>query len=483
MKRKQILAAFVLLILVLCGGAVAYEKWWLTRPSVSNFDAAVKRILVRQGVVPTEGIYFFPDDGPCINLPRSYFPDTKPQRNRAFLWHIDVPPEGSEHQGKEESLQKLEALAAVGLLAKSTDLIEVKDQVMQVSRFTLTAKGWAFVGYANDTRCLHFAKRAYQGITGFRLAGTGTPNPNGIEIYEVKAMFGVPAVPGLAEWARDPSVQAAFPEISNGTKAKEEVFLLAKDESGWREFRQKASVGQSPNVSITRMWQKLISTKYSEPPPTPTPEEIRSLLRQKDWLGQGGFSYTKCLTLPGSDRVDKDLSSVMKKYSVAIYASATRPANSRMVQKTIPYLESLEQAGILTKRKDSISVPGTNDPEGRKEVYVYELAPPYADKIDVQHHCFDLGRPTLEFVTVEVHDVAAVNTYHASFKFKVKLRFDNAPIWMKDQNLKNSWKELGNALDLGKACEGGFDFDREKRISGAGGGGCWWAFESAEEAL
>lgn len=481
MKKAAIAFIVVAVIAGAVAAPVAYKKWWLMRPTISNFDSAMKRIVERKFSDPTPHSYGEPEDAMCVRLPEYYGPEQTSQSPHPFRWYVDVLQDVPEAENSDAKLKQLHALAKVGLLVKSDESSRIKGEVRPVSRFRLSSKGWAIVGYGNNSKCFYYGKRTYWGVTGFsRLAANTQP---GVDFYVVKAMFGVPAENALAEWARDPAIQAAFPEIRASLKGKEEIFPIARGANRWYQYNPSDPewTGDIEDPVVLPEAKKHMDEQGAHPPPTV--DEIKGILKKQDWLGQGNeFSYTKCMKLPNSDRVDKDLSH-RGKYSVAIFPGRSRAPYDRKAQITIPYLDQLEQIGVL--KKSSVLYPKENATESDafENAQIFELTDAYADQLDPQHGCFLLGQPTIEFTDIKIYQPYGKKVPVSWFQYKVRLKFDNAPAWMKDPVLKKAWSELGNVLDSGKACEARYEFDRKTRQPGTGGGSCWWAFDSVQELL
>lgn len=480
MKKAAIAFILVAVIAGAFAGPVVYKKWWLMRPTISNFDSAIKRIVERKFADPTPESFNDPEDAMCIRLQEYYGPESKPQSRYPFKWYIDVLQDVPDAENKDTKLKQLNALAKVGLLIKSDESSKIKGETRLVSRFRLSSKGWSIAGYHNNnSKCFFYGKRTYWGVTGFSLLDVKAQP--GTAVYLVKTMFGVPAEHSLAEWARDPAVQAAFPEIRASLKGKEEVFHIARGDGRWYQYNPSDPewIEDIEDPAVLPEIKKHMDEQGAHPPPTV--EEIKDILKKQAWLGQGSeFSYTKCLSLPDGNRVDKDLSR-KGQYSVAIFPGRSHSPYDQKTQITIPYLIQLEQIGVL--KKSSVLYPKENPTESDafEEAQLFELADFYADKLDPQHGCFLLGQPTIEITDIKIFEPYGKKTPYSAFQYKVRLKFDHAPEWMKDPVLKKAWGELGNVLDSGKACEARFEFDRKTRQTGTGGGSCWWAFESIQE--
>jgi hypothetical protein len=106
---------------------------------------------------------------------------------------------------------------------------------------------------------------------------------------------------------------------------------------------------------------------------------------------------------------------------------------------------------------------------------IYELALPYVGKNTGRGaECLNLGPPTLEVVALRIE---TDSEYHFdSVKYRIRLRYLNAPSWMRDDVLIGKWRELRESVRGGMACDGEHGFDRETRELAGGNGGCWWAY-------
>jgi hypothetical protein len=312
----------------------------------------------------------------------------------------------------------------------------------------------------------------------------------------VRAKAGLSSETDLAPWARDPGVQAEFPEIRKNLGGQEFAVMLVRGAGEWVDFQTmlrdklvkkdtkftKESESIRPSVSVET--QRTIDEQNALP--APSVDEVKKLLQETHGVGRKDPWPIPCIYLPGSEKlpVDKRLfTSNPPHYSVAIFLNKDRTAYDRVAKKTIPYLDMLERLGIVIKRAQK-GVAGEGKDSGAEfDANVYELSPDYGNRIHPRYpYCFPLGDPAVEFVDVQVAEHVNGYGYRESFfRYKLKVMYRSPPAWMKDNLLLDGWSELRGVIDRGMACEGEFGFDKKTRDKHAGGGSCWWGFDSYDE--
>ena len=169
------------------------------------------------------------------------------------------------------------------------------------------------------------------------------------------------------------------------------------------------------------------------------------------------------------------------RYEFAIFTNKSRPAYDRVWKRTLPYLEMLHSLGVMTKRSQQGMSGKGAEANVQFDADVYELAPPFSTAVDPElSHCLPLGKPTVEFVAVELSEPEHASVPQSYGRYKLRIRYKARPSWAKEPQVAG-WEEVQNALQHGRACDGHFHFDRRERILMGGGGSCWWAFDSYAE--
>ncbi len=393
---------------------------------------------------------------------------------------------------REKQLRQFDALTKVGLLKKFHTTIKLNGEMREVNRYSLTEKGWAASDYTRDMSCFAYGAARYLGISGVEPKVIRTQA--GLELYEVRARVGLGSEADLAPWARDQEVQAEFSDITKNLDGKEFAVLLVRGGGEWVDYqsmlrdkaRKSATTHPNPSRSEHPHVSDEVKRKINElnALPAPTVDEVKKLLQVMHGVGRKDPWPIPCLYLPGSEKlpVDKELFGYYPShYSVAIFTSKNRSAYDRVSKKTIPYLNMLEQLGILTKHAAQ-NVPGTGRDVGWFDAYIYELTPAYQNRTDSRYpYCFPLGDPTVEFVDLQIAEKDEFGFPNSSFRYKLKVMYKTPPAWMSDPLLRERWPELQGVTEHGMACQGKFGFDRKTRDEHSGSGSCWWAFDSYYE--
>jgi TPR repeat protein len=429
----------------------------------------------------------------CVRMPSAPAPDARSQARNPMAWHIDFLTGGAPNEKRDQALRQLNALAQAGLLKKQDATLTVNGESKSAARYRLSEQGWAASGGdSNALPCFLYGTARYLGMSRFapRAAGGMGQGDAPLQLMEVHAKVGLGSAADLAPWAREPAFQAEFPEIRKNLDGQDVALLLARRGNDLVDYFEAASRQKNPGqvdqsdpalLSIRAEMRRAQNGAGDLPPPTV--DEIKKLLDARHGAGMRDPSPANCLYLPGGSSplpVDKRLnqSSQYRPYSVAIFLNKERGSHDRVTQKTVPYLNTLHQLGILSKRTEA-GVPGENRDAARVfDADIYELAPAYVTLIHPRYECFALGAPALEFVDVQIFEKGDFSSADPVFTYKFKVLYQNPPAWMNNPALKNGWSDLKGALDHGKACDGRFHFDNKKREFHSGMGSCWWAFDS-----
>ena len=258
---------------------------------------------------------------------------------------------------------KLKALAVAGLLDKN---------------YKLTDHGWEQVDF-DDEGCLVAGgyALAVEGVSfkRFRLLQSPAPNAQwGVIDVSIRATTNIDK---LALWARSPSVHSEIPEIASALQGVRMQIAVVREKGRWgalfagtgaNQFR----VPQTAEMILEPDEKKLLA-KY--PPPDRAALTQLWLKENANWTGRkacvqiagSGFPVDEVVTYPIDPRLKSD------GFAVAIYEMLERnPAEQKVLKLTLPRMELLERAGVL-----SSSV--TRGPKYRSQLpgRLYVLAPGY----------------------------------------------------------------------------------------------------------
>ena len=304
------------------------------------------------------------------------------------------------------------------------------------------------------------------------------------DLYQVHIKSGLKSSSELVNWANHPAILAAFPEIDEQLTGTEfSTYVLFKD-GEWIKSGGQKKAGRAPRPIPDELKER--NTEFLKLP-SPTVEEVKKILAESHGVNQKRPWPIPCVDLPGGSKlpVDKTLFGYYPvHYSVAIFNNKKRRKNDPIVTKTLPYLNRLEQFGILQKRKGGVEGKGKD----AGKVYtadVYELSEIYRDKLDDRYaKCLPLGKPSVEFVELKILPTSPSQIpgrlieHQPAFQYKLRVFYRNPPEWMNDAGLTGWWGEMKGTITHGFACKGSFNFDRIKRERKSGSGSCWWAFDS-----
>lgn len=455
----------VVLLLVAVGALFwGYHRRKYPAGDVEAFDSAVTQALEQ---LPAEASGSTGRVSPGVLCVR--VPDLSPglQRHVAgpfLLGSVIRVPENSMRNTDREARHKLDALAQAGFFARQVDNEAKSPGSGSLLRYTLTLKGWAVTDYRNGSPCFVYAHQENLGVGGF--SRVEDEKDSGRILYRVTARLGVRHPEALPDWARAPSVREAFPSIAHNLSGVTRVFVFERVGGQWR------SPASQPEARQSFLPEQMRGQ-------APTEQEIRSLLTARtDWSGHG-----YCVAMPNGRQaalpVDRNLSGQYAgQYAVAVFdGGGRRSERDPVLQRTLPYLRSLQTAGVLVSQQ--VLLPGLRQMDHREMASVFEFSPGFADRLRPgDAMCLSPGQPDPEIVDVQVVRRADARGLPDAYRYKVRLHFSHPPAWMEDVRLQQVWPELAHVLHDGWACQGEFAFDRKTRSSAGGAENCGWAFES-----
>jgi hypothetical protein len=468
-------------------GAVAYgiHYWQSSRPTKANLEEVARSIWTQAS--RTDGSYSFvaPRDEACLQLPRDTAPESSSKTRRDMSWHMDFLDQAAATPAREKHLAKLNALVSADLLTRQPITLTTPSGPQAAHRYRLSNAGWAATSYASQRAgaCFVYARTRYLGTTGIEPLNTPNPQLQQDKVYKVTSRVGVASVAELQPWARDPQLMGLFPEIQQTLDGRDHVVLISRSQNKWvnhldlleaRRYPERAA-RKLPSPTKEQIDDALEAMRKL---PAPTPEELIGQLKQKHGHGKPGAWPGGCVPLPGSEKLPVDQKwrgTAAMLYRVAISNNIDRKPHDLVSKRTQPYLNRLEQLGVLVKVPDG--APGTY-----LATDFYELAPPYLDSLHRQHgDCLVLGAPQVEVVDLQIFEEDAWGMPDTAFQYKLRLTYPEHPRWMDDPVMLSQWTELKGLVERGTACNGKFKFDRQTREAVAGSGSCWPAFESVTD--
>ena len=499
-KRGAIvLVGTTTLVLLGVGASRAIERHRSSEPSARNFERAIAALVDKNRRDDDHMNYvgFRTKHAKlCVPLPQYPEPDARSRARYPLAWHMDFR-EGEPNAARSSQLKQLDALTAAGLLARA-DLTVAGDAAKRVTRYRLTSKGWAASNWKNQSPCLVFGYQLSPSVSGIqRKQLPGLPKG---EWYEVAGATGAGPIEDLAEWARSAEVRSAFPEIARQLAGVPLRMLFTWDGKQWvdaQTFMQRQNNRQGegstdahkqPKPAIDEATKRELAQLSKLAPPTL--DEVKSVLNATYGEQQKWRSSLDCIALPQAGGswlpVDRELTPRTPnggygRYAVAVFTNKSRPTYDRVWKRTLPYLETLHSLGVMTKRsQQGISGNGAEASQ-QFDADVYELAPAFSTAMDTElPHCLPLGKPTVEFVVVELSEQDHSGVRPFFVRYKLRIRYEAPPSWVKEPQVQG-WDEVQSALQHGRACDGHFQFDRRERILVGGAGSCWWAFDSRAE--
>ncbi len=485
---------WVLTLILLCGavtGAVyGYRNWEQTRPNEKNFDVVMRQQWDKQfAAIPGYRSAGVGRPSLCVSLPSYPQPDSRSKSQNAMAWHLDFYRDAPASVQRDKQLEQFDALVKAGFLERSEDVVAVAEESRPVNRYRLTEQGWAATGDGRHGNCFVYGETKYLGIRSFE--AKVADSTSGLDMYLVKARTGISGEGELAPWARDPAVQAAFPEIGKALAGQEFPAMLVRGRGKWVDYqslmreqaaRNNPELAPLPPAEMSAEAQKMRDELRVLPPVTV--EEVKALLRKSHGDGNADAWPYGCLYLPGAGKlpVDRNLSrSGGGAYKVAIYTNKPRTAYDQVVKRTVPYIDKLEQLGILVKRSQSLQGEG-KDASTLFDANVYELIPalqPFASQRNPG--CLSMGVATVDFVDVQILNKDLESGPETSVSYKLRIRYKTPPAWTSEPLLTAGWSDMRGAVQRGRACNGQFAFDRKSRTLYGGAGSCWWAYDSIED--
>ncbi len=494
LKTKPLLvfaAGTMVAVLGAVFGPGAWAGWKASRPSQESFDKLARSVWDKQARPAGSRYERNSLTHPCLSVPLYPEPDARSRATEPMAWHLDFVTDALPSPQRQAQRNQIDALVDAGLMEESFEVGEVKGSVVPVKRFRLSEKGWLASGYGRAS-CFEFGVVRYLGVTGFSPRVVNTEA--GLEFYEIHARYGIAAAQDLAPWAANPGLQEQFPEVRKALEGQEFVILAVRGGGGWVDYqsmmqkamRAKSGVGGTDEDEATRAIsdETRAEIRALEALAPPAPEEIKAHLLEMNEAGNPNPLPSSCLYLPGGySTVPVDVEMGQRnppRYKVAIVKNKVRPTWDPVAKRTMPYLDRLEALGVLTKTAGSIPDP-KGEPQGavQQEAEIYELAPRFTTGgAERSPACLSLGMPTVQFVEIRILDRTVEGYPFSSFRYKLRIRYQDPPVWMKDPALTKNWSELRGVVENGKACSGEFSFDRRTRKASGGAGGCWWAFDS-----
>jgi len=464
-----------------------YRSWQATQPTAENFQKAVSamwdgKLRNQNGGLPIME---------CAAVPAYPAPDARSKSQQPMAWHMDFLVDKSTSPERERQLRQLDVLTTKGFLNKTAIEVDADGSVRAATRYTLNNSGWAASPAKSGLGCISYGEIQVLGISGFEPKILS--EKAGLEVYLVRVKLGIAITDPASNWARDPVVLEAFPDIKKKIAGEVTETLFVRGAGQWMEYgqllrdeqrrREDARVAaEFGKDDFTPEYKRHMEELRNLP--GPTEEEVKALVaadyKNPTWR-------QSCMFLPGSGRLPVDRSLTRphpSTYGVAIFSNVVRKPSDQVAGRTIPYLEQLERAGIL-KKTHLMGLPrSARDSPDLQEGDLYELASPQTVALhEMDPTCLPLGPPTVEFISVHIRNEETFLGPSSSFSYKLRLYFKEPPNWAHDAKVLENWPELRLALERGRACEGRDEFDRKTRKRKGGNlSDCWWAFDSFENS-
>ncbi|RRD55920.1 hypothetical protein EII20_13120 [Comamonadaceae bacterium OH2545_COT-014] len=477
--------------------ALAAALWWAAQawlPSAASFDHAMRQVWEARH--PGRGaVAGFDGKGVpvCLSLAPRPGPYARSHHWEGLAWHEDYLDEASGAGAPVPAVrrQQLEALAQAGLVERLPVSLLVNGVPSPATRYRLSSQGWAAQSWRRA--CFMLGVQRYLGVTGWQLV---RPISNlNRHYYTVRARVGMHEA-DLPAWARHPAVQAAFPDLPKLWQPREISLPLVRQWRGWTGPKSRRSAAAVP---VAQAWQErwqqawawvrarfhaMVHAVREGGHPMPEPAEIEHVVRAMHVASSSSADVQSCLYLPGhasSLPVDAVLhSGPAPRYAVAVNLQKQNTEHDPVTRKTLPYLRQLEAAGVLVRGERRMVVAQRGRSKGRAFLAdVYELAPAmrHAQHLS-EAECLPLGKPTLEFVSVQMAPADSVHKLHPQFRYKLRVLYPTPPDWATRPDLQSAWPDLREALARGRECQGQFAYDLASSEAEAGGGWCRWAFDS-----
>lgn len=446
-------------------------------------DAIQRDEYLRPHFTYESSIANFAQEMQCIHIDHSLHKGGPQRADRAFKWVIDVPVDSGNVSSRiTAGISELDALVAAELLSKERVSLEADSAIKSFDRYRLTVKGWAeSISMTKGDTCFYLGRAKHLKVISVKEIEVPISRDESESAYEVTALVGFPSDFKLPDWARLPEVRKVLPLINKLVVGYERKILMVKSFGRWQEYLPASAVKRMDKSGKVRS-----TTYFSNNQPTIKREALIDLLS----IQENENPHLSCISLPGDSsngaRVDKNLISSARKYSVALFNNKERAKWDNIETTTRPYLERLVSAGLLMSKIQS-GIEGENQDLGRIfEATIYQLTPEYEHIFDQTRHCIYMGKGKVNIVDLKI---IASNTWDLPFgkesaNYKYIMTFPDPPEWTKDPVLQAWWSDLKGALKYGLACEGTFEIDlteTEIRKMGSGSGSCWWAYESFAE--
>lgn len=409
----------------------------------------------------------------------------KEDRHRSMLpfkWVIDIPADDYKTEKNKQGIAELDALSAANILSKNVVSSEINSQGQDAYRYRLTRSGWGETTDENrNGTCFLLGKASYLSIISVEKKEVPIGNGKNDTVYLVNSVVGFPKDFKLPDWANNLEVRKAFPVIDKLVNGYSKQVYMQKSFGQWREYLSLSDIERMEKSGQGR------SERYSTEGTAATTKQfmIDSLMSPSyQKRHDGGWS---CISLPGQSsngvKVDQDMSKKNGlKYSVAVYDNKERNRSDDTESKTLPLLQRLVSAGLLTSTQNTTLSGSGRDVGKIFSGTVFSLAPNYEHIIDKERNCVYLGPGEISIVDLQIIPDKTNNTQRPmldTVKYKYISIHNKPPEWAKDPVLQYWWPDLKGALENGFACNGSFliDLQRENHM-GSGSGSCWWAYDS-----
>ena len=499
--------------------------WWVALawlPTAPSFDNAVRETLAQQS---RQASPFGPQSldaglGPvCLALDDEPRPDGRSASPGGMAWHEDFIDEAARPQAQAQArqagqtgaasaagdggaalpdsaaapgrrLQQLRALADAGVLERTRINIPLNGALYPATRFRLSRQGWASSGWDSQPHCFELGWRHYLGLTGWH---SETPDSNLERSYYAVRVRTGPSASQTPYWASHPAVQRAFADtLGRALRPEIRQIVLVREASGWAGQQTRGRAARSE--SGWKYWQRELEILYGKAQRqlllawivlrgggAPSQTEARQAIEKIHGAAAASADAQSCLHLPGHPDwpVDEELSAQPARYSVALYAQAERAPESRVVTRTLPYLQRLKELGVLHSERRSISARRGPQAGQMVEADVYELTPAMQP---AQHRdyawCLPLGEPKLDIIDLDIAPPSASYGLLPRFRYRLLRTYPHPPDWAQRSDLQARWPELRDALARGQFCEGEFTYDMARHETAGGGARCRWAYDA-----
>lgn len=465
---------------VAVAAAVAYgiHQWQKSRPTKSNLGKVAQAIWTESVRSPYGRMSGTPRNDVCLRMPQDIPPDSQSMSSKAMAWYMDYLDKSDGSLERKKHLDRLDALVAAGLLLRQSVMVDSSSGPQGAHRYYLSDAGWVSASSASRMNtCFDFAHTSYLDTTHIDRVTSLDPRAPDDEVYRVTARIGVASVADLQPWAQDPKLMALFPEIQKALDGKDHLVFVSRTDGEWVDYNDVIRSRRHPEQTAQQVAQVASQAEIDaalelmRKHPAPSREELIGLVLKH--FGQ----VDSCLPLPGSSEfpVDQVMTSTPTiPYWVAISNNIDRKSYDLIGKRTQPYVTTLVNLGVMIKVPDG--APGTY-----LGTDFYELAPAFVESLYKRRGCLLLGPAHVEVVDLRTIEQTFRGIPRTSFVYKLRVTYPDHPKWANDPFLLSQWSELRGMVDRGKACEGTFEFDRERRTTAGGMGTCWLAFDSVTE--